>query len=64
LFPKKNLAIPIYRPDQAQFTRPKINLKPTEPDPTCESLCHGRHDIAPTCTPRSFRSGHLESITS
>jgi hypothetical protein len=41
LFPKKDLAVTVYRPERAQFTRLKINLKPSEPDATCETLCHG-----------------------
>ncbi len=41
LFPKKDLAATIYRPERAQFAGTKVKLKLSESDATCEILCHG-----------------------
>jgi hypothetical protein len=45
LLSKQELAIAVYRPERAQFTRMKVKFKPSEPDATCEILCHGRFRV-------------------
>ncbi len=50
LFPKKDFAVTIHRPERAQFTGIEVKFKPSEPDATCETLCHGRYDSPPKCT--------------
>jgi hypothetical protein len=41
LFPKKDPAVTVYRPEQAQFAGIEVKFKTAEPDATCEILCHG-----------------------